>query len=147
MVGRQRRKAREAFRMERNRGMQTVVRSRRPGHRVIRPQSLRARRTMRDHLNVDPRLIHLLDSPGAEILHPLDQRIAWPCGVMNGIEMIVPIGIEIVFLECDDHQLSRSVVYELASVALARAAAGRSPETPGASASAAATACGQSGAS
>jgi hypothetical protein len=61
---------------------------------------------MGDYLKIDTGFVHLPDTLGTEILHSLEKWIRWPRLVMKGIQRIVPVWIEIVFFQRDDHHLS-----------------------------------------
>ena len=61
---------------------------------------------MRQDLKIDARLIHLTDALGTEIFHTFHQWRRRTHRMMPGIERIVPVGIEIVFFQSNDHSVS-----------------------------------------
>src|ERR1700730_14136375 len=58
---------------------------------------------MRDYLEIDPGFVHFPDSLLTKVLHSLEKWIGRARLVMQGIEHIVPIPIEIVLFQRDDH--------------------------------------------
>jgi polyphosphate kinase 2 (PPK2 family) len=70
---------------------------------------------MRENLQVDSRLVHFLDPQFAQIFHALDNGRGRARGMMVRVEVRIPVGIEIVFFERDNHleclieQISRCI--------------------------------------
>src|SRR5258707_11230567 len=61
---------------------------------------------MRDYLEIDPGFVHFPDPLLTKVLHSLEKWIGRARLVMQGIQHIVPIPIEIVLFQRDDHDFS-----------------------------------------
>jgi hypothetical protein len=81
--------------------LQPVIR--RPGYagRGLGVEALRRRRGVRQHLEVDPGLVHLLDAQLAHIQQPLAQRRRARLRPAF-LEMLADFGVEVMLFEGDD---------------------------------------------
>jgi hypothetical protein len=74
-------------------------------HGGLRVQALGRRRTVRDHLNVDARLVHFPEAELAEVIHPAaDLRRS----TLRTVEGRRQLGVIIVLFKGDDERLPLS---------------------------------------
>src|SRR5499427_10966862 len=99
---RQRRKPGESIRVCGDRLGKTIVSVTRQPHGGLRVQTLGRRRAVRDHLDINPCLVHLLEAQLAEVIQPATDFRRPTFWTVKGRRHF---GIVIVLFQCDDKRL------------------------------------------